>query len=166
MAGRSCHAAFALVLALWAATALEAQDAGFEEQAALAVAEAALEAISAGDPAALADLMIEGAVLVSTRARDDRPSHSLRTREEERARSGTSSRIVERGFRGEARVAGGVATVWLPYDLYIDGSWSHCGVDVFTLVHTEAGWRIATLAWSIEQPPACDRHPAGPPGGL
>ena len=54
--------------------------------------------------------------------------------------------------------------VWLPYDLYVDGEWSHCGVDTFTLVHTEAGWRIASMAWSVGQPPACQPHPDGPPG--
>ena len=41
----------------------------------------------------------------------------------------------------------------------------HCGVDVFTLLKSEGGWRIATLVWSVEQPPACQRHPAGPPPG-
>jgi hypothetical protein len=53
--------------------------------------------------------------------------------------------------------------VWLPYDLYLDGKWSHCGVDVFTLVRQEGAWRIATMAWSAEQPPVCEPHPDGPP---
>jgi hypothetical protein len=53
--------------------------------------------------------------------------------------------------------------VWMPYDLYMDGTWSHCGADVFTLVKSGTAWRIATLAWSAEQPPVCEKHPAGPP---
>jgi hypothetical protein len=53
--------------------------------------------------------------------------------------------------------------VWYPYDLYIDGKWSHCGVDAFTLIRTEGKWRIAVMSWSAEQPPACEKHPDGPP---
>ena len=61
------------------------------------------------------------------------------------------------------RVNGPVATVWYPYDLYVDGQWSHCGVDVFTLIRTDGQWRIATMSWSAVQPPACEKHPDGPP---
>jgi len=163
MVTRSRCAAVALALAMSTPSPLAAQAAGSDEQAALAVAEAALVAITANDPVALTDLMVEGAVLASTATREDHPVHTLRTRAQERLRTSTR-RIVERGFDGEARVAGGIATVWLPYDLYIDDAWSHCGVDLFTLVRTEAGWRIVAMAWSIEQPPACASHPAGPPG--
>jgi len=72
-------------------------------------------------------------------------------------------KVTERGFRPEARVNGPVAMVWYPYDLYLDGQWSHCGVDVFTLIRTDGQWRIATMSWSAVQPPACEKHPDGPP---
>ena len=35
--------------------------------------------------------------------------------------------------------------------------------DQFTLIRTATGWRIAAMAWTIEQPPACEPHPDGPP---
>jgi hypothetical protein len=73
--------------------------------------------------------------------------------------------VVERGFDPEVMLSGHLAMVWLPYDLYVDGAWSHCGVDVFTLFRTAEGWRIAAVPYSIEQPPACRPHPDGPPGG-
>ena len=60
-------------------------------------------------------------------------------------------------------VSGGVAMVWMPYDLYVNGAWSHCGADVFTLVKSGGAWRIASMAWSAEQAPVCEKHPAGPP---
>ena len=56
-----------------------------------------------------------------------------------------------------------VAQVWMPYDLYIGTAWSHCGVDTFTLMKREGRWRVAALVYTIEQPPACSRHPMGPP---
>ena len=43
-------------------------------------------------------------------------------------------------------VEDGLATVWVDYEFYADGKYSHCGVDVFMLVKTADGWRIAALA--------------------
>lgn len=128
---------------------------------ALDVAFAALAAISDEDPIGLTDLMVEGAIVVSIPAGGGTPR--VTTRDESRARAMTSD-FVERGFDPEVVVDGAVATVWLPYDFYRDGEWSHCGVDVFTLTRTDAGWRIASLVYTVEQPPACRPHPEGKPG--
>lgn len=132
------------------------------EREALAVAEAALEAVTAGDAVALTDLMVDEALVFTVSGSGDDPGYSIRTRAEQRRR-GFSEGIVERGFDPEVRIASGLATVWLPYDLYIEGAWSHCGVDTFSLLRVDGEWRILTMGWSVEQPPACDRHPDGPP---
>ena len=133
-----------------------------DASAVIAVADAALAAITRGDMAALTDLMLPEAITVSTGTKAGVPRYRVRTRAEERAVTPRGS-VTERGFRPEVRVNGTVAMVWYPYDLYLDGKWSHCGVDVFTLVRTEKEWRIATMAWSTGQPPACEKHPDGPP---
>ena len=133
-----------------------------EHAAVTAVADSALAAITRGDMTALSDLMLPEAVLFPTSTRDGVTRYRVRTREEQRA-SPSRAAITERGFRPEVRVNGPVAMVWYPYDLYIDGKWSHCGVDVFTLIRSEGRWRIATMTWSAEQPPVCEKHPDGPP---
>lgn len=132
------------------------------ERGAVAAADAALGAITRGDMTALTDLMLPEALMFSTGTRNGQTRYRVRTRAEQRA-STPPGKITERGFRPEVRVNGPVAMVWYPYDLYIDGKWSHCGVDVFTLIRTEGQWRIASMAWSAEQPPACEKHPDGPP---
>jgi hypothetical protein len=130
--------------------------------AVIAVADSALAAITRGDAVALTDLMVPEAVMFPTSTRDGVTTYRLRTREAQR---GAPFRgVVERGFRPEAMVNGGVAMVWFPYDLYVNGAWSHCGVDVFTFVKADGKWRIASMAWSAEQPPVCEKHPSGPPG--
>ena len=43
-----------------------------------------------------------------------------------------------------------IAMVWGPYDLWVNNKFSHCGVDVFTLLKTKTGWKIASLAFSME----------------
>ena len=148
----------AVMLTAWPASG---QDGG-EEKAAIAVAGSALAAITRGDMTALTDLMLPEAVMFPTSTRDGVTRYRLRTRAEQRA-APVTRKVTERGFRPEARVNGPVAMVWYPYDLYLDGQWSHCGVDVFTLIRTDGQWRIATMSWSAEQPPACEKHPDGPP---
>jgi hypothetical protein len=150
--------------ALAAAAPVAAQDITSEQAAARAVADSALAAISQGDMIALADLMLPEAVTFPTSTRDGVTRYSMRTRAQTRERSATAT-ITERGWNPEVRVNGPLSMVWYPYDLYRDGKWSHCGVDAFTLIKHEGRWRIATMAFSAEQPPVCDRHPDGPPKG-
>ncbi|MBW7932852.1 MAG: hypothetical protein H3C62_04415 [Gemmatimonadaceae bacterium] len=133
------------------------------EKAVIAVADSALVAITRGDAVAFTDLMIPEAVLYPTSTREGVTTYRVRSREAQRA-AGIRG-VVERGFSPRAMVSGGVAIVWMPYDLYVNGAWSHCGADVFTLVKSGSAWRIASMAWSAEQPPVCEKHPAGPPTG-
>ena len=135
-------------------------DAG--EREVLAVAAEALRAVTAEDAVALTDLMVDEAIIFTVSGQSNDSRHSIRSRLELRRRGFTGD-IIERGFDPEVRVASGLATVWLPYDLYVDGAWSHCGVDVFSLLRVEGRWKIVTMGWTVEQPPACRRHPAGPP---
>lgn len=146
-----------------ATLAAQAQPTAAQRATILAVADSALAAINRGDMDAFTNLMTPEAQTIVVRA-GDTARVTVRTREEWRSRPSTS-RVTERGFRGEVHVSGPLAVVWLPYDLYVNGAWSHCGVDMFTLVHAAGAWKIASLSYTIEQPPACEKHPAGPPRG-
>lgn len=148
------------LIAVTAATPSFAQEP--EQARALAVADSALAAISRGDVIALTDLMLEEAMMFPSSTRDGVLQYRTRTRAQQRE-SKFNGVITERGYRPEVRVQGPIAMVWYPYDLYIDGKWSHCGIDVFTLLKHGGKWRIATLVWSAEQPPVCATHPDGPP---
>lgn len=147
--------------AVLGAAPLRAQAGSPDERAALALADSALAAITRGDFVGLTDLMLDSAVTFSGGMGKDGPWTGFRTRAQNRATDGRG--FTERGFRPTVHVSGPLAVVWMPYDFYRDGKWSHCGVDAFTLLRTANGWRIATLSWSVEQPPACQPHPDGPP---
>lgn len=133
-----------------------------DAQAALALADSALAAITRLDFVALTDLMLEEGVTFSARERAGEIRYNSRTRAQERVTKVTGT-LTERGFDSQVRVSGPLATVWVPYDLYLNGQWSHCGVDAFTLLKVGARWRIASMVWSVEQPPACQKHPSGAP---
>jgi hypothetical protein len=150
--------AFVVAVLLPAVAVAQSSD---QRAAAIAVADSALAAITRGDAVALTDLMVPEAILYPTSTREGATTYRVRTRAEQR--NMPIRAVVERGFRPEAMVSGGVAMVWMPYDLYINGAWSHCGADVFTMVRTEGTWKITAMTWSAEQPPVCEKHPSGPP---
>ena len=152
---------FVLVLASSAQYA-GAQAIDADGKAAIAVADSVLAALTSGDNATLARLTLDSSVVGGAGLRDGVERLSLRTWGLYINRTGPST-FTERGFDATARVQGRVAQVWMPYDLYLGAKWSHCGVDVFTLMKSEGRWRVAALIYTIEQPPACRKHPAGPP---
>lgn len=135
-----------------------------QRAAVMAVVDSALVHINRGNMVALSDLMLPEGQVFPARDRDGQGTVSVRTAAAQRA-AGARDPIIERGFNPEVRIAGTIAAVWLPYDLWANGTWSHCGVDQFTLVRVGAAWRIANLTYSVEQPPACRMHPDGPPPG-
>jgi hypothetical protein len=155
-------AAFGLAAAISGVLGAQTPQATVQEKLLLAAADSALAMYSRGDVKALGDMMTAEARTMSIRA-GDTTRYSVRTREQFLTPS--QRKITERGFEGTAHVSGPLGMVWLPYDLYIDGTWSHCGVDLFTFISIEGKWRLASLAWTVEQPPACRKHPAGPPQG-
>jgi hypothetical protein len=61
----------------------------------------------------------------------------------------------------EVRVHGPIASVWTAYDFWVDGKFSHCGVDVFDLVKTAEGWKISGGAYTVERT-GCAPSPLGP----
>lgn len=142
-------------------TASAAQD---QRVAVMAVVDSAMHFINIGDGARLSDLMTAEAQVYAASTRSGQPGFRMRTAESQRA-AGRRDPIIERGFSPDVRIAGTIAVVWLPYDLYANNAWSHCGVDVFTLVLVGEHWRIANLTYSVEQPPACRVHPDGPAPG-
>ena len=155
---RTCIALFATLLGLATCTAVFAQ----EEADVLAVADAALERITEEDSVGLTDLMIEQAMIYVGTYQDGEYVVRTRTYAENRAR-GFEVDLVERGFDPTVMVSGAIAIVWYPYDIYVDSEWSHCGVDIFNMIKTNEGWRIASLTYNVQQPPDCKPHPNGAP---
>lgn len=73
----------------------------------------------------------------------------------------SKQKLLERMWTPAVRVSGDIASVWTPYDFHIDGKFSHCGVDVFDLLRTSSGWKIVSVAYTV-QPQGCAPSPLGP----
>jgi len=132
------------------------------EDEVVAVADLALQRITEDDFAGLAALMIEEAMVYVGVVENGQYRVRTRTYAETRDRP-VDVDLVERGWDPTVLVSGTIAVVWYPYDIYVDGEWSHCGIDVFNMIRTDDGWRIAVLQYNVQQPPECQKHPGGPP---
>ena len=95
------------------------------------------------------------------RMRDGKPVVRAFSNEEYFADLKASKQAMrERIWNPEVRIHGLIATVWAPYDFWIDGKFSHCGIDAFDLIKTEEGWKIAGGSYTIES--KCEPSPLGP----
>ncbi len=132
----------------------------------LATVQGVFDALG-GDADKLSEVMMPDVTMRSNNIEEDGTvTSSTSTVEGLRDRIVSSgSTMVERMFDSQVMVSGPIATVWTPYDFYTGGEFSHCGIDVVTLLHTQDGWRVMSLDWSRQQPPDCQLHPDGPPQG-
>jgi hypothetical protein len=95
------------------------------------------------------------------RMRDGKPDVRAFSNEEYFADLKASTRKMrERMWNPDVRIHGLIATVTTPYDFWIDGKFSHCGIDVFELIKTEDGWKIAGGVYTLET--NCAPSPLGP----
>lgn len=53
--------------------------------------------------------------------------------------------IEERIFDVESLENNRIATVWVPYQFYVNGNFSHEGINVFTMVKIEEVWTITSI---------------------
>ena len=126
-----------------------------EEAAILAVVDRFMIAISINDSAALADVRIEGGSTIVSRANAADPAAPLVTRRVFTPSTGSKpTNNRERYWDPVVHVRGSIAVVWTPYEFWVDGKTSHCGIDVFDMMKEKGVWRIANAMWTVE-PDAC-----------
>lgn len=59
--------------------------------------------------------------------------------------------VTERAFSFEIHLHKGIAVAWVPYEFTVNGAFSHCGIDVFTLMKRAVDWQIVTAAYTVEK---------------
>ena len=65
-----------------------------------------------------------------------------------------SAIVEEKLLSYEIKIHKNIAMAWVPYTLSVSGKFSHCGVDLFTFIKTDQGWKINTCSFTIE-PDGC-----------
>ena len=149
-------------LARLAATASGAR-AGDDRAAVVVVVQRLFDAMARRDTIAARALLLPGASFVSIRG--DTAGARPRTQSDTsflRMLATGREALLERMWQPVVHVDGPVASVWTPYDFHTDGKWSHCGVDAVSLVRTAAGWRVTSIAYTVNRRD-CAPSPLGPP---
>jgi len=119
-------------------------------------------AMTAHDSAALARLQMPDGVHFAARVQGDSVAINRGTTEAFAGRIGAmKDALVERMWEPTVLVHGPLAVVWAPYDLHRNGTFTHCGIDAFTLLRSPTGWKVATVSYTTE-PTGCKPSPLGP----
>src|SRR3954451_610314 len=76
--------------------------------------------------------------------------------------SSSKDKWLERMWSPKVQEHNAIATVWGEYDFHVNGKFTHCGIDTFTVVKTNGEWRIAALVFTRETS-GCPTSPLRPP---
>ncbi len=141
---------------LYAATVYTADNQpSAEQQAVLAVVQQVFDAIAERDPQLWRDIQLEQGVAIAMRPIPDSPEFRMQLRSNAELVNSIKpdGRQYLEQFTAEPTVLirGPIAVVWGEYDFWIDGEFSHCGVDAIDLVKLDGQWKIANFMWTMEQ---------------
>jgi hypothetical protein len=125
-----------------------------------AVAQKLFDAMAAHDGAGARALFIPDANLVAV-SPDGKVTVTPIEKWTDRLSSSKDS-WLERMWSPKVQERNAIATVWGQYDFHLNGKFTHCGIDTFTLVKTNGEWRIVALAFTRETS-ACPESPLGAP---
>lgn len=127
-----------------------------DRAAILDVMEKVFAAVHSSDPDDWRALQLAEGTTLSFRPSSDGTSDALEMRissnEDFIADLKPDGRDYMERWTGEPTVLirGAIAVVWGEYDFWIDGQFSHCGVDSVDLVKVEGTWKIANFMWTVE----------------
>jgi len=119
------------------------------EKEAIAAVQRLFDAMKSHDAEALRSLMLPEARLYSIRGQGAPASTPVETFVNQIVNA--KGELLER-FTGlpQISVRGPMAQVWGEYEFLRDGKFTHCGVDTAILFRTAEGWKIASLAYTVE----------------
>ena len=106
-------------------------------------------AMKAHDVARLRARVMEGASIIRVRAAEDgRIEHGIVSDVAFIAgTAGDASAQVDERFTQtpDVRIDGPVASLWGPYEVFVDGQRLHCGVDVVALARLDGRWQVTAF---------------------
>lgn len=123
-------------------------DDSVEEKSVVATVQKLFDAMAAHDSsAARAVTLPEGRVIG---VGEKRTSNTSQEEFAVRLATTKNSAYQERMWNPKVLIRGSIANVWADYDFHLDGKFSHCGIDSFSLVKSGETWKIAGIVYTIE----------------
>lgn len=133
-----------------------------DEKDALGVVNKLFEMMAAHNPAEIVALHTPEAQLVAVMKNREGKTVSRNFTAEAFSKNFAEKRgeIKEDMYDPKTEVHGNLALVWGRYVFFVNGKLSHCGVNAFHLVKTDAGWKIAGASSSMDAANCTDAEKA------
>lgn len=132
-----------------------------DRTAILATVQKFFDTMAARDAKGAAEIFAEEGQFYSVRVIDGKKVvRTFSNREHLEGLSVRKDDWYERMWDPQVFIRGDIASVWTPYDFWVNGEWSHCGIDQVTLVRIEGKWKITGGAYTVEK--ECEPSPLGP----
>lgn len=138
-----------------------AQQAHPEFPAVKLVIDQFFDSINTNNGALLADLEVEGAQILNVREDVAGQYDFVERQWFDDDNFDASTRLTERYWNEQLLISDHLAVFWAPYDFHINGTFSHCGIDVLNLIKIDGQWKIGHAMWTIQRPD-CEDSPLGP----
>ena len=122
-----------------------------DEALVLATVQKFFDSMTAKDTAVARQILVMDATYFSVREGDDGTTMRGSTNREYVERLATNADdLQERMWDPQVMVHEGIAVVWAPYEFQVNGEFSHCGVDAFSLIRIDGAWKIAGIVYTVE----------------
>jgi hypothetical protein len=121
-----------------------------EQKQVLKLTEDFFAALEKQDTTAFRNMFVDNGYLYAVREMTDSVMVRSQLPDTFRFRAGQILKERMRNASTTVKIEGRIAMVWAPYDLWINDTFSHCGVDVFTWIKTSKGWKIASIAYTMQ----------------
>lgn len=129
-----------------------------EQEAVLQTVQTLFDAMAEGDSSKAASVFVEGGHTFRVGANG---SASLSENADFAETIGNfEQKIVERMWDPQVLVDGNIAMAWTPYELQVNGEFSHCGTNLISLVKNDNDWKITDITYNVRE----NNCPDGQPG--
>ncbi len=125
-----------------------------ERERVLGVVQRTFDAIASRDPQLWKTLLLEQGVAIAIRPEPDSGNQVMQLRQNSELiasiKPDDHSYLEQFTQPPVVLIHDSIAVVWGEYDFWIDGKFSHCGVDSIDLVKQDGQWQIANIMWTVE----------------
>lgn len=138
-----------LLLLLVSSSVVKAQQEEKEKQVIKKVIETFFEGLHKGD-STIMKKTLHAEIKIQTTATNRQGEKVLQTQTRDKLLTGVSKKPAdvtyeEKLLSYDIKVDGNLASVWTPYEFYVNGNFSHCGANSFQLFNNNGTWEIIYL---------------------
>ncbi len=92
-------------------------------------------------------------IILSVKNEDGTVRHVIRSRDEYLATWDQlgGSTLEEKMWNPVIQTDGTIATVWMDYELYVNGEFRQCGKNGFNMIRRDDGWKMAGAVSSVQR---------------